>query len=142
MPSELWPIFNRNRHLLHDLPVLAAGVIQRWITMKYAARALIMAVPHTFGEDLKFNSHIHRLVSAGGLYESDGRWIPHLPLNKDALMRMWRHAVICHLRLASKADVLTHDMSTREFRDILLARFIRELVTNDSQWSKLCCESR
>jgi len=23
-----------------------------------------------------------------------------------------------------------------------LARFIRELVTNDSQWSKLCCESR
>ena len=26
--------------------------------------------------------------------------------------------------------------------DEQLARFIRELVTNDSQWSKLCCESR
>jgi integrase len=28
------------------------------------------------------------------------------------------------------------------FRTMALARFIRELVTNDSQWSKLCCESR
>jgi hypothetical protein len=25
MPRELWPFFRRNRHLLHDLPALAAG---------------------------------------------------------------------------------------------------------------------
>jgi hypothetical protein len=119
MPSELWPIFKRNRHLLHDLPVLAAGVIQQWISMKYAARAIIMAVPHTFGGDLKFNSHVHLLVSVGGLHESDGRWIPNLPLNKEALMRMWRYAVICHLRLALKADVLKSDLSMQEFLNLL-----------------------
>jgi hypothetical protein len=38
--------------------------------MKYGARALIIAVPHTFAGDLKFNSHVHLLVSAGGLQES------------------------------------------------------------------------
>jgi hypothetical protein len=28
MPDVLWPIFRQNRHLLHDLPALAAAVIQ------------------------------------------------------------------------------------------------------------------
>ena len=126
MPSELWPVFKRNRHLLHDLPVLAAGVIQQLIAMKYGARALIMAVLHTFGGDLKFNSHVHLLVSAGGLYESDGRWSVRLPLNKVALMRMWRYAVIFHLRLALKAGVLKSDRSIQEFRDLLSGAYQSE----------------
>jgi hypothetical protein len=126
MPSELWPVFKRNRHLLHDLPVLAAGVIQQWIEMKYGARALIMAVLHTFGGDLKFNSHVHLLVSAGGLHESDGRWIANLPLNKVALMRMWRYAVIFHLRLALNAGVLKSDRSIQEFRNLLSGAYQSE----------------
>ena len=32
--------------------------------------------------------------------------------------------------------------SRKELIIDLLARFIRELVTNDSRWGKLCCESR
>ena len=126
MPSELWPIFKRNRHLLRDLPVLAAGVIQQWISMKYGARAFIIAVPHTFGGDLKFNTHIHLLISAGGLHESDSRWIPHLPLNKVALVRMWRYAVISHLRLAFKAHVLTSDLSVQGFLDLLSVAYQSE----------------
>jgi hypothetical protein len=68
---------------------------------------------------LKFNSHVHLMVSAGGLHESDGRWIPHLPLNKIALMRMWRYAVIFHLRLALKGGVLRSDRSIQEFQNLL-----------------------
>jgi hypothetical protein len=124
MPRELWPIFRRNRHLLHDLPVLAAGVIQQWISMKYGARPIIMAVPHTFGGDLKFNSHIHLLVSAGG--ESDGRWIPNLVLNKEALMRMWRYVVVSHLRLALDAHVLQTDLNPQEFRKLLSGAYESE----------------
>ena len=30
MPDVLWPIFRQNRQLLHDLPALAAAVIQQW----------------------------------------------------------------------------------------------------------------
>jgi len=30
MPDVLWPLFQRNRHLLHDLPVLGAHVLQQW----------------------------------------------------------------------------------------------------------------
>ena len=67
MPCELWDIFQKNRHLLHDLPALGASVIQQWIRMEYGARALIMVVPHTFGGDLKFHCHLYVLILAGGL---------------------------------------------------------------------------
>jgi Transposase zinc-binding domain len=62
MPSELWPIFRRNRQLLHDLPALAAAVIQQWVKMKYGVRVLIVVVPHTFGRHLNFNAHLHVMV--------------------------------------------------------------------------------
>jgi hypothetical protein len=82
MPRELWSIFKRNRHLLHDLSDLGASVIQHWIRIRYGVSVLVMVVPHTFGGDLKFNSHLHILVSAGGLHESSGQWVPHLRLEK------------------------------------------------------------
>jgi hypothetical protein len=123
MPRELWTIFKRNRHLLHDLPVLGAGVIQQWIRIKYGVRVLVIVVPHTFGGDLKFNTHLHILISAGGLLESDGRWIPHISLNKDALMRMWRYAVITHLRAALKYQVLKSDLGIQENEKILTTAY-------------------
>jgi transposase-like zinc-binding protein/putative transposase len=79
MPDVLWPIFKQNRHLLHDLPAIAASVITRWVRLRYGARVLVIVVPHTFGRRLNFNCHLHILVSAGGLHEFEGRWIelPH-----------------------------------------------------------------
>jgi hypothetical protein len=38
MPDVLWPIFQKNRHLLHDLPTLGAAVIQQWAKLKYGVR--------------------------------------------------------------------------------------------------------
>ena len=126
MPRELWAIFKRNRHLLHDLASLgSAGVIQQWVRMRYGVSVLIMVVPHTFGGDLKFNPHLHILVSAEGLSESEGRWIPNIRLNKDALMRMWRYAVIDHLRRAARANVLKSDLGRRELQITLTTAYER-----------------
>jgi hypothetical protein len=88
MPNVLWTIFQKNRHLLHGLPALGAGVIQQWMKAKYGVRVLLMVVPHTFGRHLTFNAHLHILVSAGGLKEAEVRWIPKLPFNKRALMHI------------------------------------------------------
>lgn len=53
-----------------------------------------MVVPHTFGAKLNFNPHLHMLVSAGGLKESDGRWVCgsvlDAPQDKNTVMSMWR----------------------------------------------------
>lgn len=56
-----------NRPLLHDLPALAAAVIQGWVKLVYRARVLLLMMPHTFGAHLNFNCHLHILASAGGL---------------------------------------------------------------------------
>lgn len=126
MPSELWEIFRKNRHLLHDLPALGAGVIQQWINTKYGAKTLILIVPHTFGGDLKFNCHLHILISTGGLERSTGRWIRSLPLSKNAVMKMWRYAVVEHLRRALKAGVLRSPLSMHGTQRLLSTAYCSE----------------
>ena len=105
MPDVLWPIFQRNRHLLHDLPALGAAVIKQWVKIKFGVEVLITVIPHTFGAWLNFNSHLHILVSAGGMKTSEGTWIDRLYFDRKKLMHMWRFAVLTFLRQALKAGV-------------------------------------
>jgi hypothetical protein len=126
MPDVLWPIFQKNRHLLHDLPALGAAAIQQCMNEQYGVRVLIMVVPHTFGRHLNFNSHLHILISAGGLRESDGRWIPRLYLAWGALMRAWRDAVITYLREALKIRLITTDLTVEELAAILSRQHCRK----------------
>ena len=125
MPRELWSIFERNRHLIDDLPTLGAHVIQQWINRKFGVRVLIIVVPHTFGGDLKFNTHLHFLISAGGLSVSEGRWIPRIKLPEGALMRMWRYAVITHLRGALQAKVLKSNLTVQDLKRVLNVAYER-----------------
>jgi hypothetical protein len=129
MPDVLWPIFQKNRHLLDDLPTLGAAVIRQWAKLKYGVRVPIMVIPHSFGARLNFNSHLHILVSAGGLQESEGRWVNSLVFDegkdKGKLMRMWRFAVITYLRAALEAKVLTSDLSPRKLTACLKQQYER-----------------
>lgn len=125
MPDVLWPIFRQNRHLLHDLPALGAEVIQQWVKAAYGVRVLIMVVPHTFGRRLTFNAHLHTLVSAAGLQESEGRWIGSLCFDKDALMRRWRYAIITFLREALKANLLRSNSRAEGLRAVLTKQYER-----------------
>ena len=122
MPDVLWPVFRRNRHLLYDLPVLGAQVLQLWARQTYGIRLMIMVIPHTFGRHLNFNCHLHILVSEGGLHEDGRGWRPRAPLNRQALMAMWRDAVITFLREAARGRVLDTDMSRPALRQLLTAQ--------------------
>lgn len=126
MPNVLWPIFKQNRHLLHDLPALGAEVIQQWVNAKYGARVLIIVIQHTFGAPLNFNCHLHILVSAGGLQESQDRWISRIRFPRFPLMRMWKYAVITYLREALKANVLKSDVDAKELRKMLKTQYERD----------------
>ncbi|HZR31197.1 MAG TPA: transposase [Terriglobales bacterium] len=125
MPNVLWPIFQQNRHLLHDLPALGAAVIQQWVKATNGVRVLLMVVPHTFGSHLNFNSHLHILVSAGGLKEAEGRWLAGLHFDRNALMQMWRFAVITYLRGAQKAGVLRTNLPVEDLSKILQTQYER-----------------
>jgi len=107
----------------------AVQSVQQWAKLKYGVRVPIMVIPHTFGGGLNFNSHLHILVSVGGLLESEGRWVNSLVFDEDEdkgkLMRMWRFAVITYLRAAVKAKVLASDLSPRELRIRLKKQYER-----------------
>jgi hypothetical protein len=92
---------------------------------KYGVRVLIMVVPHTFGRRLNFHPHLHVLVSAGGLQDSEGRWIGASSFDKDALMHMWRYAVINHLREALQVQVLESDLGANALRAIFQTQYER-----------------
>jgi hypothetical protein len=125
MPDRLWPLFRQNRHLLHDLPVLGAKVLQDWARQKYGIRLLIVVIPHTFGRHLNFNSHLHILVSDGGLREDGPQWDATARLDRNALMPMWRYAVITLLREAARAGVLQADLDRGALSRLLAAQYER-----------------
>ncbi len=136
MPNVLWPIFKENRHLLHDLPALGAEVIQQWVSAKYSARVLIIVVPHTFGAPLNFNCHLHILVSADGLQESQSRIISRIRFTEFPLMRMWKYAVITYLRKALKANVLKSGLEAKELRTMLTTQYERKWIINIRSMTK------
>lgn len=125
MPDVLWTIFQRNRHLLHDLPALGAAAIQHWVRAKYGVRVLLMVVPHTFGRRLNFNPHLHVLVSAIGMHEAENRLLSGLRFNKQALMHIWRYAVITYLRQALATGTFNCDPPAWRLRSILKTQYER-----------------
>ena len=125
MPDHFWPVFRQNRHLLNDLPVLGAQVVKQWVKINYGAQQLLAVIPHTFGRDLKFNCHLHILVSQGGLSEAGLKWLPNLKFNMDAIMKMWRYAVITFLRGAYKRGLLSTNLTRPKFYRLLDQQYQR-----------------
>ena len=66
MPSQLWEIFRINRFLLKAISRLAAKVIKKCADKKGLTPAIFTAL-HTFGRNLKWNTHLHLSVTCGGL---------------------------------------------------------------------------
>ena len=110
---------------LHDLPVLGAQVLQQWALQKYGIRLMIVVIPHTFGRHLNFNCHLHILVSEAGLTEDGTQWRKRAPLDRKALMPMWRFAVITLLREAAQAGVLDTDMPRPALQQLLTEQYER-----------------
>ena len=119
MPDVLWRVFHDNRALADALPVLAANAINSLITAKHGLRAGIITFLHTFNGELKFNSHVHTMATAGGWQISSGSWISSVYYHRDILMRLWRGAVLNLLRSALSAGRLRTTMTVNEMKTML-----------------------
>ena len=125
MPDVLWPIFEQNRHLLRDLPALAAAVVQQWAKLRFGVDVLVLVVQHTFGRHLNFYPHLHLLVSAGGFDPMRCQWVSQMRFNKRALMKMWKFALISYLRKALHARVLFSELPPKELETIFKVQYER-----------------
>jgi hypothetical protein len=119
MPDLLWPFFGDNPPLARALPALAAAVIQTRVSVKYGVRVGVIAIPHTFNGKLDFNSHVHTMVTAGGLYGSADNWVSRVYYDRDLLMKSWRKAVIALLRAALQAGKLRMELTVDQMGDLL-----------------------
>jgi hypothetical protein len=124
-PDVLWNTFKDNPHLLRDLPTIGAQAIKRWVSYRYGVRPLVLVVPHTFGRDLKFNSHLHALVSQGGVNILTGRWVSISQINSEGLMKLWRYGVITYLRAAYRANLIPRRGNAGEPWDMLKRQYER-----------------
>ncbi|MGD0571141.1 MAG: transposase [Candidatus Sulfotelmatobacter sp.] len=119
MPAQLWPFFRDNPSLALALPALAAEVIRAQVGVRHGLRVGVIAILHTFNGKLEFNSHVHTMVTGGGLHESSGIWVPRVYYDHARLMKAWRTAVIALLRAALRAGQLRTELAADQMGDLV-----------------------
>ena len=119
MPDVLWALFRDNPHLTTALSALAARVIQARISIRSGLRIGVIAILHTFNGKLEFNSHVHSLVTAGGLYGLSDSWVPTAFHEKNGLLKGWRRSVIRLLRAALRCGELVSSLTTEQLEALL-----------------------
>jgi hypothetical protein len=119
MPNTLWPLFTRSPRLCRKLPAIAAHVIGSYARVRYGVEVGVMPVLHTFNAELGFNSHVHALVTAGGLQTSGSGWRLRMFFVRDELMRSWQRLVIALLHGTSNAGRFDLGMGCDKLEDLL-----------------------
>jgi hypothetical protein len=119
IPDVLWPVFRDNPSLLKALPALAATVLKTRMSARHDLRVGVIAILHTFNGQLDFNSHVHALVTGGGLNRASDVWVSRVYIDQDRMMGSWRKAVIALLRSALRAGQLHTPMSADQVEGML-----------------------
>ena len=125
MPIEFRTIVQQNRHILRGIPAMGAEAIQQWAKARYGVRLIVIVVQQTFGGFLNFVPHLHVLVSAGGLMESNNRWIHRLKYDERELMCAWRYAIVALLSEAHKRNVLRSNLASENLSTLFATQYQR-----------------
>lgn len=106
MAAQLWEIFKLNKHLLKQVPALAANIILDYAEKKNYLPGIFSAI-HTFGRDLKYNIHIHLSTTVGGLSLLNKSWVKTGYFYHKTLKNRWRYLILTLLRNEFKNKNLT-----------------------------------
>ena len=120
--EELRPNFRKYRNMLHVLFRSAAQVIQEWALAQNKKEQFqfgMVCVLHTFGRDLKWNPHIHMLLTEGACGKispwKSFHYFPYVMLRKR-----WMTTLLYNLR----QEILSSNLSDTHFLN-LVNRFYR-----------------
>lgn len=92
LPKELRKYFYSRRELLKKLQDGVNEVIRYWYKKNKGSdyEVGIIAVIHTFGSDLKWNPHVHALVTDGGIDKKTNWWRPVEYIPYPYLKKAWQ----------------------------------------------------
>jgi len=106
IPEELRIYFARDRKLLSLLPQCSSKAIMSWfkdLNKKECFTPGIISVIHTFGRDLKWNPHVHLIVTEGGAGEITA-WKNIKHINYTALRKRWQKILLDEIGNNLKSD--------------------------------------
>jgi hypothetical protein len=100
IPEKLRKVFLKDRKLIKVLSDSAAETILSYLwegSKKQRPTPGIVCVVHTFGRDLKWNPHIHALVTEGAL-RKDKEWKVITFFHFEMLRKRWQHVLLKNLK--------------------------------------------
>ena len=117
LPHSLHPLIKRNeQELLSVLMRTAADTFKDWIFHKYGLKIGVISVLHTYGEQKEYHTHVHMIVSWGGIDKKTGllKEISTDQVNYKFLKKKFRCKYEDELiRLNDKGE-LSHDYINRQ----------------------------
>ena len=99
IPEELREYFGKDREKLKILPKCAAKAVTSWmreLNKKEEFIPGIVTVIHTFGRDLKWNPHVHMMVTEGGTGNCT-EWRHIRYISYEALRKRWQKLLLDEL---------------------------------------------
>jgi plasmid rolling circle replication initiator protein Rep len=96
IPKEIRHIFFEDRKKLNELSEEVAQVFQFYFERKSKKRNLkvgVITVIHTFGRDMKFNPHVHALVTEGAT-DNRNEWVPTEFIPYEYLRKSWQKVLL------------------------------------------------
>lgn len=93
--EQLRPFFEKNRELFKTLMDCTISAMSRLMKDKTDKDIIpgVVSVIHSFGKDMKFNPHVHSLVTEGG-FTKDGKWVPVTYFPFELLRKDWQDEVL------------------------------------------------
>jgi hypothetical protein len=130
IPHQLIPLIKRNEYALLNMQLqVSADTLKDWIEHKYGLRIGVISVLHTFGEQKNFHSHVHMIVSWGGVDETGLiKEIKGDYVNYEFIQKKFRYNYENRLIELFDTDKLQHDFKDR----IEFMRFLKRI--NEKNW--------
>lgn len=119
IPEELRDIFLKDRSLLKCLPDLAAQAVKDWyksISKKKEYTPGIIAAIHTFGRDLKWNPHVHLLITEGAM-DKEGNFKKMNYIHYEVLRKTWQYLLLTEIQNRFKKDITIRKIISKLFKE-------------------------
>lgn len=122
IPHALIPLIKRNEFAMLNMQMqVSAMTLKDWMERKYGLRCGIISVLHTAGELKTFHSHVHMILSWGGIDKLGAiQQIKGIYVNYEFLMAKFRYMYEHRLIELFDLGLLQHDFKNRlEFMQFL-----------------------
>lgn len=95
IPDTLWPLMEEDRGSWKVMLDTVRDVLNKMIGRQ--AMPGILCVFHPFGKDLKFNPHVHVIVTEGGLNKQN-QWVNVNFFPYEKLRKIWQYHILTNLK--------------------------------------------